>query len=83
MLRCSGPRTKTGCYFVFQVIEIPRGSKVKYELDKKTGLIMVNHHCSFLSLMLNLSSPMFLWFSLVMCVCAGGPCALFISCVPS
>lgn len=25
-----------------QVIEIPRGSKVKYELDKKTGLIMVN-----------------------------------------
>lgn len=24
-----------------QVIEIPRGSKVKYELDKKTGLIVV------------------------------------------
>jgi inorganic pyrophosphatase len=27
--------------FLFQVIEIPRGSKVKYELDKKTGLIKV------------------------------------------
>jgi inorganic pyrophosphatase len=25
-----------------QVIEIPRGSKVKYELDKKTGLIVVD-----------------------------------------
>ncbi|MCH1922367.1 inorganic diphosphatase, partial [Shewanella sp. A3A] len=24
------------------VIEIPRGSKVKYELDKKTGLIVVD-----------------------------------------
>lgn len=26
----------------FQVIEIPKGSKVKYELDKKTGLIKVS-----------------------------------------
>ena len=25
-----------------QVIEISKGSKVKYELDKKTGLIKVN-----------------------------------------
>lgn len=26
---------------LMQVVEIPRGSKVKYELDKKTGLIKV------------------------------------------
>lgn len=32
------------CYLntaLMQVVEIPRGSKVKYELDKKTGLIKV------------------------------------------
>ncbi|GJN36289.1 hypothetical protein PR202_gb25136 [Eleusine coracana subsp. coracana] len=28
--------------YLCQVIEIPRGSKVKYELDKKTGLIKVD-----------------------------------------
>ena len=27
--------------FSSQVVEITKGSKVKYELDKKTGLIMV------------------------------------------
>jgi hypothetical protein len=30
------------CFFNCQVIEIPRGSKVKYELDKGTGLIKVS-----------------------------------------
>lgn len=28
-------------FIVMQVVEIPKGSKVKYELDKKTGLIKV------------------------------------------
>jgi hypothetical protein len=28
-------------YFTMQVVEITKGSKVKYELDKKTGLIKV------------------------------------------
>lgn len=28
-------------YYSVQVVEISRGSKVKYELDKKTGLIKV------------------------------------------
>lgn len=27
---------------LFQVVEITKGSKVKYELDKKTGLIKVS-----------------------------------------
>lgn len=33
----------TGKWLV-QVIEISKGSKVKYELDKKTGLIKVIDH---------------------------------------
>jgi inorganic pyrophosphatase len=28
-------------YITMQVVEITKGSKVKYELDKKTGLIKV------------------------------------------
>ena len=28
--------------WIFQVVEIGKGSKVKYELDKKTGLIKVD-----------------------------------------
>ena len=28
-----------------QVVEITKGSKVKYELDKKTGLIKVQTNC--------------------------------------
>lgn len=28
---------------VVKVVEITKGSKVKYELDKKTGLIKVKH----------------------------------------
>lgn len=28
-------------YLMVQVVEISKGSKVKYELDKKTGLIKV------------------------------------------
>lgn len=52
-------------HFCFQVIEIPRGSKVKYELDKKTGLVKVKIHvsliffctCSFPKLMFPFSVP--------------------------
>ena len=29
-----------------QVVEIGKGSKVKYELDKKTGLIKVKYMCN-------------------------------------
>uniref|UniRef100_A0A452XNS0 inorganic diphosphatase n=1 Tax=Aegilops tauschii subsp. strangulata TaxID=200361 RepID=A0A452XNS0_AEGTS len=65
------------------VIEIRRGSKVKYELDKKTGLIMVKHCYSFSPPILISLAQSFLWFSLAICMCAGGPCALFISGVPS
>lgn len=31
--------------FLIQVVEITKGSKVKYELDKKTGLIKVQTNC--------------------------------------
>lgn len=41
---------KIGCVFLnvasVQVVEITKGSKVKYELDKKTGLIKVIHPVS-------------------------------------
>lgn len=33
---------------ILQVVEITKGSKVKYELDKKTGLIKVMNICYFL-----------------------------------
>ncbi|KAF3789525.1 Soluble inorganic pyrophosphatase [Nymphaea thermarum] len=37
-----GPGAPSIFNCVMQVVEIPRGSKVKYELDKKTGLIKVD-----------------------------------------
>lgn len=36
-----------------QVIEISKGGKVKYELDKKTGLIKVKNHKFFIENMHN------------------------------
>lgn len=40
-----------------QVVEITKGSKVKYELDKKTGLIKVrkHHDCSLSSISIVIS----------------------------
>ena len=82
LLKCFRKTHWSGSYFFAQVIEIPRGSKVKYELDKKTGLIKVMQ-CGLLHILLQTSI-----FSVLICPgfvleCAGGPCAVFISCVPS
>ena len=59
------------------VIEIPRGSKVKYELDKKTGLIMVKNCCSFFPHVESLFSSVLMVFVWLYAFFAGGPCALF------
>jgi len=45
MLKCLRKTNRIDFNFLCQVIEIPRGSKVKYELDKKTGLIKVKQCC--------------------------------------
>jgi len=37
-------------FFICQVVEIPRGSKVKYELDKASGLIKVRSYFMFSTL---------------------------------
>ena len=39
-------------FFNCQVVEIPRGSKVKYELDKASGLIKVRFYFMFSTLIL-------------------------------
>lgn len=65
---------------ILQVVEIGKGSKVKYELDKKTGLIKV----------LDLWSIIFIghWSHsnygfLKVHICAGWSCSLLVCCVPS
>jgi len=68
LLKCFRKTHWSGSYFFAQVIEIPRGSKVKYELDKKTGLIKVMQ-CGLLPILLQtclLSSNMS-WFCTWMC----------------
>ena len=86
MLKCLRKTNRIDFNFLCQVIEIPRGSKVKYELDKKTGLIKVKQCCLPQSLIAKLYFLLVLIFPVFhfnVCACAGGPCPVFISCLPS
>ena len=86
MLKCLRKTNRIDFNFLCQVIEIPRGSKVKYELDKKTGLIKVKQCWLSKSLVAKLYFlPVLIFpvFHFNVCACAGGPCPVFISCLPS
>lgn len=80
-LMCSAlPRLFNKMCLILQVIEISKGSKVKYKLDKDTGLIKVLA-IGPINVDLMLFSVIVRYQTLL--PSAGWPCSLLVSCVPT